>query len=150
MTPPSTPVASEAARLTVTGSGVLCGPWWMGCGAVLAVEPSEWSLPEHWAPSADDTQFETDAAPNAETTRVTGIRQAGRVRIEPGEYSLVVIETRSPDDQPQGTFDAFVRCSVNVQIRPGIRAVSVDVRFSDQSSCTIAVSMDASTPGPSR
>jgi hypothetical protein len=120
----------------------------MGCGAYLTVESPEWSLPEDWAPTPDDTTFETDLRAGAETTRVTGVRQAGRDRIEPGAYRIVVIKTLSPDTQPEGTFEASVLCMSDVEIPPGTRSVRVDVEFG--AACMITTSLDDSTgaPGP--
>jgi hypothetical protein len=126
----------------------------MGCGAFLAVKPPGWSLPEDWAPGADDTRFAVDVAPGSDSpARVTGVGQPGRERIEPGDYRLVVIETRSPDTLPP-TLSALVGCSVEVSIPPGTRAVSVEVKW-DHSSCMIAVSKDVplrsgSTTKPAR
>jgi hypothetical protein len=120
----------------------------MGCGAYLAVEPPDWNLPEDWAPTADDIWFETDLRAGRETTPITGVRQAGRDRIEPGAYRVVVIKTLSPDTQPEGTFEASVLCMSDVEIPPGTRSVRVDVEFG--AACMITTSLDDSTgaPGP--
>jgi hypothetical protein len=148
--PSDSPPTSEAARLTVTGSGVLCGPWWMGCGAVFAVEAPGWSLPADWAPNADDARFAVDFRRHGERTRITGVRQAGQDRVGPGAYRFVVIKTVSPDTEPEGTFEASVLCSKELEIPHGIRAVSVNVEFAyHPSSCTIATSMDVPTAAPS-
>jgi hypothetical protein len=135
------PPPTEAAILTITGSGELCGPWWYGCGAALAIEALAWELPGDWRPGALDTVFAVDLRVEGELpARVTGVRQQGRERIEPGDYKLVAIETMTPDTFPSGaTFSARVGCSVEVNIPPGTRAVGVKVEW-DNSSCTIAVS----------
>lgn len=146
--PSGTPVSSGAARLIVTGSGELCGPWWMGCGAFLAVEPPGWRVPEGWAPSDDDTRFAAfprggDDGP----VRVSGVMPGGQDRIEPGQYRLVVIETRTPDNASPGTWYGSFGCAADVTVPPGTRAVVADVIF--ELSCTIAVSLDVPTPDPS-
>jgi hypothetical protein len=145
--PSSTPRASESARFSVTGSGELCGPWWMGCGAVLAVEPPNWRLPKDWSPSAKDTWFAVAVVAGSESPApVTGIRQLGQDRIGPGAYRFVVIMTMMPDTAPSATLSAALGCSANVRVSTTTRAVSVDVAFgANGSTCTIAVSMDPAT-----
>ena len=145
--PTAEPPSAEMATLTVTGSGVLCGPWWFGCGALLLIEAPGWTMPEDWAPSADDTQFEIGFARNMEETRVTGIRRVAQDRVAPGAYRLVVIKTESPDTATDGSFEASVLCSSDVDVLPGTRTVRVDVDFA--SGCTIAVSIEGPSAPPS-
>ena len=138
----------EAARFNVTGSGLLCFQWYMGCGAFLAVEAPGWTLQDGWAPSVDDTRFATDPVPNSERIRVTGITHVAQDRIEPGEHLLVVVRTTSPDDEPQGTLHAVVGCTETLVVPDGTRAVHVEVKFDGEPGCSIDVAMDASTAAP--
>jgi hypothetical protein len=140
--PSATPLATDAASLTVTGSGEFCGPWWYGCGAVLVVAPAGWTLPDDWAPSDRDTRFEVDVAIDGSLARVTGVAQIGQDRIEPGVYRFVVVETESPDDEPQGTLYPSIGCSVEATVPPGTQAVTVAVEFR-AGPCRISVSSDA-------
>ena len=125
----------------MSGSGVLCGPWWFGCGAILVVEAPGWSLPENWAPGPEDTRFAIEFSRNMEQTRVRGITQVAQDRIEPGDHQLVVIKTESPDNATGGSFEASVLCSVEVAIPVGTRAVYVDVTF--EAGCAIDVSLES-------
>lgn len=141
-TPSPTPTpASGAARLNVSGSGALCGPWWFGCGAILVVEAPGWTLPENWAPSPEDTRFAIEFSRNMEQTRVRGITQVAQDRIEPGHHRLVVIKTESPDTATDGSFEASVLCSIEVDVPPGTRAVNVEVTFA--TGCAIEVSLES-------
>lgn len=145
---PASPSAA-AATLSITASGTICGPWWMGCGAVLAIEAPGWTLPDDWAPAADDTQFAVDLIAGSERpTRVTGVRQQGQDRIEPGDYLFVGIMTMSPDSQTPGTLQATVGCSKAVKVPPGARAVRLDIEFA--SACSMDVSMDVPSPARTR
>ena len=143
MPPPSSPRSAEAATLNVTGSGTLCGPWWFGCGAVLVVERPGWTLPADWAPRADDVQFDVDLRVESEAAAlVTGIREPGLERVEPGDYLLVGILTRQSDSATNEPLEASVGCSIEVSIPRGTESVTVDVEF--RGGCTIAVSLDGS------
>ena len=145
---PSATQSSDAASMTVTGSGALGGPWWMGPGAVFAVQPPGWTLEHDWAPRAEDTQFAVELVAGSEgPMRVTGVRQGGKDWIEPGHYQFVVITTRTPDSPPSAPLSAWFGCSVVVSIPTGTHAVNVDVEFG--SSCTIAVSVESATPASS-
>jgi hypothetical protein len=149
--PSASSLSADAAGLTVTGSGERCGPWWMGCGAFLAIEPPGWTLPNDWAPSADDTQFAVQiAAGDDGPARVTGIWRLGQDQIEPGRYRFVGILTTSPDNASPGTWYPSLGCGVEVEVPAGTQTVGVAVVFTDgQDACTIAVSMDVATPAPS-
>jgi hypothetical protein len=139
--------STAPATLSVTGSGKLCGPWWMGCGAVLVIEQPGWVLPAGWAPSRDDTQFAVDLRAGSERpARVTGVREPGLERLEPGDYLIAGILTRQ-SDIATAPLESSVGCSAEVTIPPGTESVSVDLEFSG--GCTIAVSMHGSTAPPS-
>jgi hypothetical protein len=143
---PATP-SPAAAALSVTGSGVLCAPWWYGCGAYLVVEPGGWTLPSDWARDAADIGF-SGRITKRDAIRVTGAEQAGNDRIDPGRYAFVVVLTSQPEGvSPQPAMSASMGCSVDVNVPPGARAVSVDVRF--EGGCTIEVSIDEGTATPS-
>lgn len=134
--------------LNVTGSGILCVPWWYGCGAYLAVESQGWVLPIPWAPDAADIGFSVRIT-GRDRVRVTGAEQAGNDRIEPGAYTLVVIRTSRPEGvTPEPTMSAAVGCAVDLDVPPGTRVVSVDVEFSGPA-CTIEASLDAASAAPS-
>ena len=146
--PSPAPWSSGAAAFVVKGSGEVCGPWWMGCGAVLAVEAPGWTVPEGWSPNDGDTQFAIDLRPGHDgPMRVTGIRPGGQDRIEPGQHRLVVILTMSPDNASPGTWIGRFGCAADVSVPPGTRMVVADVVFGP--SCTISVAVDAAMPEPS-
>lgn len=147
-TPPATaalptlpPETGELATFTVTGSGEFCGPWWFGCGAALVVEAPGWTMPADWSPRPNDTLFDVDPMPDGADgpARVTGVREPGPNRIAPGDYRLVVIETQSGDTVPART-TSRVKCTADMHIPAGTRAVVVDVVFGP--GCTIAVRTD--------
>jgi len=153
---PTTPTAVKSptaaptggARLHVTGSGVLCSQWYAGCVAYLTVVAPDWSLPDAWTPTADDTEFRGDLVAGSESVAVTGVRRAGRERIEPGSYRLVVVKTTSPDSGPSvGTITASILCSVDVVVAPGAGAVDVNVAF--DSTCSIRVASTDASPAAS-
>jgi hypothetical protein len=154
-TPTSSPAlfqpspSANAASLSITGSGRLCGPWWRGCGAYLAIEQTGWRLPGDWTPSNDDIQFDLALRAGSERgPRVTGVLEPVPHRIEPGDYLLVGILTRTPDccESPPAT-SASLGCSLEVSIPPGTRAVTIDVQFGE--ACAIEVVLDGATPAPS-
>lgn len=144
--PPSATIEPTAARLNVTGSGLLCGPWWFGCGAVLVIETPGWSLPEGWEPNAEDTFFATEFSRNMERTRVNGIRQVAQDRIEAGDYAFVVVKTTSPDSASPRTLNPAVGCSKAISVPPGARLVSVAVEFDGGPGCSMTVSIEAAAP----
>ena len=146
-TPVSSSPSSDAAELIVTGSGILCVPWWYGCGAFLAVEPPGWTLPTQWVPEAADIGFSVTIT-KRDRVRVTGVQQAGIDRIDPGDYIFVVILTSRPEGaaSPEPTMSASIGCSVEGTIPPGTGVVTVDVDF-NQPPCVIKVSMDVPSPG---
>jgi hypothetical protein len=147
--PPTATPPADAAALTVTGSGEFCGPWWYGCGAYLAIEDPSWSLPDDWAPGADDTQFDVDPQVSKDgPAKITGIVHLGQARIEPGRHQFVVITTETPDSPATPPMSASFGCSVVVDIPTGTRAVGVDVRFGF-AGCTIGISKDVATHAPS-
>lgn len=147
-TAPPTASPNAAAELIVTGSGNRCGPWWMGCGAVLVIEQPGWSLPADWMPGDDDVHFAVDLRLGTEKpSRVTGVMQSGMERIEPGDYVLIGVLTMQSDSPPDSPLESSVGCSVEVSIPPGTVSVTVDVKF--RGGCTLAVSMDPATPAPS-
>jgi len=123
----------------------------MGPGAIFTIEPSGWTVPHDWAPSADDTTFAVSLVAGSDgPMSVTGIRRQGQDRIELGSHTLVVMLTRLPDSPPSAPLSAFFGCSVAVNVQIETRAVLVDVDFgAGQGSCTISVSKESATPAPS-
>ena len=148
VSPTATTAMAGTANLRVSGSGLLCYRWYEGCAAYLSVVAADWSLPNGWAASPDDTAFEGDVVDSSEAVEITGVRRAGRERIDRGSYRLVVIKTTSPDSGPSvGVITASVLCWVDLQVAPDTTVVDVDVAF--DSTCSIKVASSDATPGTS-
>jgi hypothetical protein len=79
-------------------------------------------------------------AQSEKPARVTGLREPGSERIEPGNYLFAGILTSKSDSPVDAPLESSVGCSVEVTIPPGTETVSVEVEF--RGGCTIAVSID--------
>ena len=148
----ATPVApsERAATLSVTASGKVVGPWWMGPGAVLVIAEPGWSLPAGWSPGAEDIELAVDMRAGSDgPMRVTGLRVPGPRSIEPGDYELVIVNIRR-SDVPDTPLEASFGCSVGLQVPPGTGIVRVDVKLGKRREpCRITVKVEGQTSAPS-
>lgn len=138
----------SAGLLSIEASGMVGCDWMLGCGALLAIEPSDdplATLPPAWRPSPwIDLPTEVVPEGGGRTMRV-GRPVDAPVSLEPGRYR-VVAGWAYADDQASFPPDPLAgppitsfhsTCQTRVEVAEGA-AVAISVTFALDGTCAVA------------